>query len=78
MNRLNQTEPATFSILPCWAFFGDSVFIYFISKLVLYSRHGIAQNAKVRVVCWFSLIKPAHKKKTMHKLLFMENITALI
>jgi hypothetical protein len=29
MNRLNQTEPATFSILPCWAFFRDSVFIYF-------------------------------------------------
>jgi hypothetical protein len=29
MNRLNQTEPATFSILPCWAFFGDSVYIYF-------------------------------------------------
>jgi hypothetical protein len=26
MNRLNQTEPATFSILPCWAFFGDSYF----------------------------------------------------
>jgi hypothetical protein len=24
MNRLNQTESATFSILPCWAFFGDS------------------------------------------------------
>jgi hypothetical protein len=31
MNRLNQTEPATFSILPCWAFFRDSVFICFIS-----------------------------------------------
>jgi hypothetical protein len=30
MNGLNQTEPATFSILPCWAFFRDSVFIYFI------------------------------------------------
>jgi hypothetical protein len=29
MNRLNQTEPATFSILPCWAFFKDSIFIYF-------------------------------------------------
>jgi hypothetical protein len=28
MNRLNQTEPATFLILPCWAFFRDSVFIY--------------------------------------------------
>jgi hypothetical protein len=29
MNRLNQTEPATFSMLPCWAFFGDSYFLYF-------------------------------------------------
>jgi hypothetical protein len=29
MNRLNQTEPATFSILPFWAFFGDSYFLYF-------------------------------------------------
>jgi hypothetical protein len=30
MNRLNQTEPATFSILYCWTFFRDSVFLYFI------------------------------------------------
>jgi hypothetical protein len=30
MNRLNQTEPATFSILLCWTFFRDSVFLYFI------------------------------------------------
>jgi hypothetical protein len=29
MNRLNQTEPATFSILSCLAFFRDSVFLYF-------------------------------------------------
>jgi hypothetical protein len=29
MNRLNQTKPATFSILSRWAFFMDSVFIYF-------------------------------------------------
>jgi hypothetical protein len=32
MNMLNQTEPATFSILPCWAFFRDSVFIYCIQR----------------------------------------------
>jgi hypothetical protein len=32
MNRLNQTEPATFSILPSWAFFRDSVFLYLIDK----------------------------------------------
>jgi hypothetical protein len=30
MNRLNQTESATFSILPCCAFFKDSYFLYFI------------------------------------------------
>jgi hypothetical protein len=29
MNRLNQTEPATFSILPRWTFFGDSYFTKF-------------------------------------------------
>jgi hypothetical protein len=29
MNRLNQTESATFSILFCWTFFWDSVFLYF-------------------------------------------------
>jgi hypothetical protein len=29
MNRLNQTEPATFSILPLWDFFRDSYFSYF-------------------------------------------------
>jgi hypothetical protein len=29
MNRLNQTEPAPFTILPCLAFFGDSYFLYF-------------------------------------------------
>jgi hypothetical protein len=29
MNRLNQTEPATFSILSCWAFFKDSYFSLF-------------------------------------------------
>jgi hypothetical protein len=37
MNRLNQTEPATFSILLCWTFFRDSVFsLYFIMH---YSKH---------------------------------------
>jgi hypothetical protein len=29
LNRLNQTEPATFLIMPCWAFFRDSYFLYF-------------------------------------------------
>jgi hypothetical protein len=30
INRLNQTEPATFSILPCWTFFRESVFSIFL------------------------------------------------
>ena len=30
MNRLNQTEPATFAILLFWAFFSGSFFLYFI------------------------------------------------
>jgi hypothetical protein len=38
MNRLNQTEPATFSIMPCWAFFGDSYFLYFIATSALLCR----------------------------------------
>jgi hypothetical protein len=29
MNRLYQTEPTTFSILLCWTFFKDSVFLFF-------------------------------------------------
>jgi hypothetical protein len=29
MIMLNQTKPATFSVLPCWAFFRDSVFLQF-------------------------------------------------
>jgi hypothetical protein len=31
MNRLNQTEPATFLILPLWTFFRDSYFLYFLN-----------------------------------------------
>jgi hypothetical protein len=27
MNRLNKTEPATFSILSCWSIFRDSYFL---------------------------------------------------
>jgi hypothetical protein len=33
MNGLGQAGPAAFSILPCWAFFGDSVFVYLMSLL---------------------------------------------
>jgi hypothetical protein len=29
INGLNQTDPSTFSILPRWTLFRDSVFLYF-------------------------------------------------
>jgi hypothetical protein len=39
MNRLNQTEPATFSILLCWAFFRDSALLYFVIDVIcLYQK----------------------------------------
>jgi hypothetical protein len=40
MNRLNQTEPATFTIVPCWAFLRDSVFLYFMVTSVLFLPFG--------------------------------------
>jgi hypothetical protein len=40
MNRLNQTEPATFSILPWWTFFRNSVFIYLMITSVLFVPCG--------------------------------------
>jgi hypothetical protein len=44
MIRLNQTDPAKFSILACWAFVRDSVFLYFIKlqyyiQINVYRRH---------------------------------------
>jgi hypothetical protein len=33
MNRLNQTEPATFSIMLCWAFFRDFYILYLINLI---------------------------------------------
>jgi hypothetical protein len=35
MNGLNQTEPATFSILLCWTFFRNSVFFSILSARAL-------------------------------------------
>jgi hypothetical protein len=32
MNRLNQPELEHFTILPCWAFFRDSVFLYCVTR----------------------------------------------
>jgi hypothetical protein len=36
MNRLNQTEFTTFSILPCWTFFRDSYFLYCLTLMFMY------------------------------------------
>jgi hypothetical protein len=33
MNRLNQTEPVTFSILSCWALFWDSVYLLYLEVI---------------------------------------------
>jgi hypothetical protein len=51
MNRLSQIEPATFSILPCWAFFRDSVFIYFIENILL-SSSFIYMNLFINNAFW--------------------------
>jgi hypothetical protein len=40
MTRFNQNEPEKFSILPCWAFFRDSVFIYLMITSVLFVPCG--------------------------------------
>jgi hypothetical protein len=40
INRINQTEPTTFSILPFWAFFRYSYFLYSnMLKHLFYSNH---------------------------------------
>jgi hypothetical protein len=39
-DRLNQTEPATFSILPCWAFLGILIFS-FISPYSIFFQYKI-------------------------------------
>jgi hypothetical protein len=31
INRLSKTKPATFSFLPFWAFFRESVFLFFVT-----------------------------------------------
>ena len=34
MNRLNQTEPATFSVLLCWAFFKGTISFYISLRII--------------------------------------------
>jgi hypothetical protein len=71
MNRLNQTEPATFSILPCWAFFRDSVFIYFMK--IRYSVRALKTGLNIlkqwRVISFeviFSNCIKTHGVRCMH------------
>jgi hypothetical protein len=40
MNRLNQTEPASFQVLSFWAFFGNSYFLYFIATSAFFVPYG--------------------------------------
>ena len=58
MNRLNQTEPATFSILPCWAFFRDSVFIYFMITSVLFVPCGGCKKSPRTFNQWCYIFDP--------------------
>jgi hypothetical protein len=44
MNRLNQTEPETFSILPCWAFFRDSYFLYVETIFEMNTYNEVTNN----------------------------------
>jgi hypothetical protein len=59
MNRLNQTEPATFSILSCWAFFWDSVFLYF-AESVLYGIDFYRENIN-NFYCNVNIMTPVYK-----------------
>jgi hypothetical protein len=56
MSRLNQTEPATFSILTCWAFFRDSVFLYFYSSIIRSGRVEIWQRSSRGPVCLVEIV----------------------
>jgi hypothetical protein len=48
MKRLNQTESATFSILPLWDFFGNSDFLNFVLRHI---ANYVRQTARSRMAC---------------------------
>jgi hypothetical protein len=58
MNRLNQTEPATFSILLCWTFFRDSVLLYFIVTSVLFVPCGGCKKSPGTFNQWCYIFDP--------------------
>jgi glucan phosphoethanolaminetransferase (alkaline phosphatase superfamily) len=59
--NINQTEPAIFLILPCWAFFSDFCFLYFIiiNKVDLFYMQSTIQKW-IHITCkWnMSVIPP--------------------
>jgi hypothetical protein len=59
MNKLNQTEPATFSILPCWAFFRDSYFLYFIAISALFAPGGGCKKSTRTFNKWGNISDPS-------------------
>jgi ABC-type iron transport system FetAB permease component len=56
MKKLNQTEPATFSILPFWTFFRDFYFLNFIATLaLLVPRRGCKKSPRTfNLRCYIS------------------------
>jgi hypothetical protein len=59
--RLNQTEPTTFSILPCLAFFRDAVFIYFG-----FTNEG-GTPARTSIMAFTSFLKNSETKNNLNK-----------
>jgi predicted PP-loop superfamily ATPase len=57
MNRLNQTEPTTFSILLCWAFFRDSVFLYL----------SLITDVETEAMVKFKTIKPLLERHVLDR-----------
>jgi hypothetical protein len=58
MNMLNQTEPATLSILPFWAFFRDSVFIYLMITSLLFVPCGGCKTSPHTFNQWCYIFDP--------------------
>jgi hypothetical protein len=71
MNRLNQTKPAT--ILPCWAFFMGSYFLYFIKLYINARLHNeprypnFIQTERIAYVMLLLNINHWYNKKRLHK-----------
>jgi hypothetical protein len=71
INRLNQTESATFSILLYWAFFRDSVFLYFILQSKIYLR-------RLKVTKYIYHTKQHQQRICIHSTLWNKIIIILV